>query len=246
MNAETLDPIEQVTQRIVPAAGAERPAMGPASVFALGTAAAAEPADVPAPAADPRPHERVRATLEACGRLDLQQLVDATGLTLNQVRYTVGTLKQKGVIRELPSEGKRRTYGLAAAGSAASSSFKGWPQPHGHFSTEAAPKPASKRRGRLPATLPPPKAAAPAKPPRKVRAAPAPAPRALAPISTQPTTHDVVPTARPVDDLALGFFSSGEIAIEMDGQVLRLNPARSRKLIDWALRIDTLMDAGGI
>ncbi len=63
-------------------------------------------------------------------------------------------------------------------------------------------------------------------------------------MSKTKTVSAVVPVpsqALDPSDIECGLFTSGGISIECDGQVLKLNPQRTRKLLDWLFKVDAVL-----
>lgn len=213
------DALDQVTQRVVPASTAQASASGPNSVFALGgTPSDDEPADAADDSAATEWEQRALDTLQACGALSCVQLQEALGCTRSRATAVLASLRAVGVIMAVRKEGVVPFYGLANA--APTGGFKGWLQRKGE--ADASGRAPRAKRGRKPGRSTPATAAAPAH-------------AELVPL----------PKAPPQPDLKLGLFSDGSLELQADGQVLRLDAARTRRLIDSLLRFDAVLATGG-
>lgn len=218
---------EVVTQRVVPATGAQRPDGAFNSVFAMASAAGSPPAAEPPAAAAPIDLvDHARKAFESCGGLSCLQLMEVLECSRSEANRVIVKLRDLKVVAQLRKEGVVPIYGIPPKG------FKAW------LGRQAAsgPKAAKQPRG-----------AAQAVPAKKTKPQPRPA-RRTALVTHAPATGGVVellPAAHAPSDLGLGFFMDGRLEIEADGVTLKLNPARARRLIDWVLRVDGFLATGG-
>lgn len=211
----------------------------PNSVFALaGAGAGADDPDAANSQADEGAGRAAdwiglaRDCFEACGELTVVQLQEALGCTRSRANTTLSELRDAGTVVQLRKDGMAPVYGLA--GGSTTGGIKGWLQRRA-ASDAGAPAP---RKGRG-------KARSAAQAPRTKRSRTEVAIRPAAPASATLAELVPLPKAPPQPDLKLGLFSDGSLTVEADGQVLRLDAARTRRLIDSLLRFDAVLNTGG-
>lgn len=219
-----LDPIENVTQRTVPAsAAAPSQPTGPNSVFALGktiTGAVVDEAEQmsargEAAGADLRPvDERMLELLGAAGGLSRRMLCQNLGIGMARCLEELASLmKHKKVVQT--GKGRATAYHLAGGG------FKGWLKRNGEESAEGRAKPrkraASVLKQRVSKALAKPKA---------------------------PSTAPSLVHAPIEPNICCGLFSNRDLQIEAGGQQMRLDRAQTRHLVEYLLKVDAAFQSG--
>ena len=210
----------QVRQKRVDAASASPLSVNlPNSVFSLGDSITGATIDKThlVVSAD----ERILEHLGAAGPAKSSDIKKALRLSGSSMKKWLDALIGEGrVVRTGNTSGAR----YEAVQEPRAGGFKGWLERKGQASAEGRAKPTRKP---LPATTPP-----------------APARRSGRAMSKTKTVSAVVPVpsqALDPSDIECGLFTSGGISIECDGQVLKLNPQRTRKLLDWLFKVDAVL-----